>query len=46
MRLQSAPYAGGKFATIYLAPKDYHRIHMPIAGTLREMIYVPGDCFQ
>ena len=42
----AAPYAGGKFATIYLAPKDYHRIHMPIAGTLREMIYVPGDLFS
>ena len=42
----AAPYAGGKFATIYLAPKYYHRIHMPIAGTLREMIYVPGDLFS
>lgn len=40
------PYIGGKFATIYLAPKDYHRIHMPIDGTLRKMIYVPGDLFS
>ena len=40
------PYLGGKFATIYLAPKDYHRIHMPIDGTLRKMIYVPGDLFS
>jgi phosphatidylserine decarboxylase len=40
------PFQGGKFSCIYLAPKDYHRIHMPIAGTLREMIYVPGDLFS
>lgn len=40
------PFQGGKFSTIYLAPKDYHRIHMPIAGTLREMIFVPGDLFS
>lgn len=36
----------GDFATIYLAPRDYHRIHMPLAGTLRQMIYVPGDLFS
>lgn len=36
----------GDFATIYLAPKDYHRIHMPIKGTLSKMIYVPGDLFS
>ncbi|MDX1391390.1 MAG: archaetidylserine decarboxylase [Rheinheimera sp.] len=40
------PFLGGDFATIYLAPKDYHRIHMPITGTLRQMIYVPGDLFS
>ncbi|BBN82987.1 phosphatidylserine decarboxylase proenzyme [Pseudoalteromonas sp. A25] len=40
------PFSGGKFATIYLAPKDYHRIHMPIDGTLKRMIYVPGDLFS
>jgi phosphatidylserine decarboxylase len=40
------PFAGGDFATIYLAPKDYHRIHMPVSGTLRQMIYVPGDLFS
>ena len=40
------PFMGGEFATIYLAPKDYHRIHMPISGTLRQMIYVPGDLFS
>nr|WP_247686937.1 archaetidylserine decarboxylase [Pseudoalteromonas luteoviolacea] len=41
-----APFLGGKFATIYLAPKDYHRIHMPVDGVLKKMIYVPGDLFS
>ena len=36
----------GHFATLYLAPKDYHRIHMPCRGTLKRMIYVPGDLFS
>jgi phosphatidylserine decarboxylase len=36
----------GHFATLYLAPKDYHRIHMPCDGRLRRMIYVPGDLFS
>nr|WP_310649668.1 MULTISPECIES: archaetidylserine decarboxylase [unclassified Colwellia] len=40
------PFQGGKFSCIYLAPKDYHRIHMPLAATLREMIFVPGDLFS
>lgn len=39
-------FEGGDFATIYLAPKDYHRIHMPIKGTLSKMVYVPGDLFS
>lgn len=39
-------FEGGKFATIYLSPKDYHRVHMPISGTLRHGIYVPGDLFS
>ncbi len=43
---RAKPFMGGKFATIYLSPKDYHRIHMPFAGTLREMVYVPGDLFS
>jgi phosphatidylserine decarboxylase len=42
----AAPFQKGKFSCIYLAPKDYHRIHMPMAATLREMIYVPGDLFS
>lgn len=36
----------GHFATIYLSPRDYHRIHMPCNGTLRRMIHVPGDLFS
>lgn len=36
----------GWFCTIYLSPKDYHRIHMPCDGELRRMIYVPGDLFS
>jgi len=40
------PFQGGKFSCIYLAPKDYHRIHMPMAATLRKMIYVPGELFS
>lgn len=42
----AAPFMGGDFATIYLSPKDYHRVHMPLAGTLREMVYVPGRIFS
>lgn len=43
---RAAPFMGGDFATIYLSPKDYHRVHMPVAGTLREMVYVPGRIFS
>ena len=39
-------FSHGHFATIYLSPKDYHRIHMPCAGTLTRMTYVPGDLFS
>lgn len=39
-------FEGGDFATIYLAPYDYHRIHMPFAGTLRLARFVPGDLFS
>ena len=38
-------FSGGAFATLYLAPKDYHRIHMPISGQLTRMTYVPGKLF-
>ena len=40
------PFHGGSFATVYLAPKDYHRVHMPCAGRLTRMIYVPGTLFS
>jgi len=39
-------FAGGAFATLYLAPRDYHRIHMPLAGTLRAAWYIPGSLFS
>lgn len=42
----AARFDNGHFATIYLSPRDYHRIHMPCAGTLQRMIYVPGDLFS
>jgi phosphatidylserine decarboxylase len=42
----AAPYENGSFATLYLSPKDYHRIHMPCDGTLRRMIHVPGALFS
>ena len=41
-----APFKGGHFATLYLSPKDYHRIHMPCAGKLTRMIHVPGELFS
>ena len=40
------PFDGGRFATIYLSPRDYHRIHMPLAGRLAQMIHVPGRLFS
>ncbi|NNE04808.1 MAG: phosphatidylserine decarboxylase [Xanthomonadales bacterium] len=43
---QASEWQGGHFATIYLSPRDYHRIHMPMAGRLRKMIYVPGKLFS
>ncbi|MBI2383827.1 MAG: phosphatidylserine decarboxylase [Gammaproteobacteria bacterium] len=42
----AAQFRGGRFATIYLAPYNYHRIHMPADGTLREWSYVPGRLFS
>ena len=39
-------FEDGKFATVYLSPKDYHRVHMPVTGTLRKMIHVPGRLFS
>ena len=42
----AASYENGYFATIYLSPKDYHRIHMPADGRLSRMVHVPGDLFS
>jgi phosphatidylserine decarboxylase len=39
-------FKDGKFATIYLSPKDYHRLHMPLTGALREMVHIPGRLFS
>jgi phosphatidylserine decarboxylase len=43
---RAEPFRGGRFATIYLAPFNYHRIHMPVAGTLREAVHVPGALYS
>lgn len=43
---RAAPFQDGEFATIYLSPKDYHRLHMPLTGTLREMVHIPGRLFS
>lgn len=43
---RAAQFASGSFATIYLSPRDYHRIHMPVAGRLTRMAHVPGALFS
>lgn len=43
---RACDFLNGSFATVYLSPRDYHRVHMPVTGTLREMIYVPGQLFS
>ena len=42
----AAPFKDGQFATVYLSPRDYHRVHMPFAGTLTETLYIPGELFS
>ena len=42
----AAGFRHGHFATLYLSPRDYHRIHMPCAGRLRRMVHVPGELFS
>lgn len=42
----AAQFENGSFATLYLSPRDYHRIHMPCAGKLTRMIHVPGELFS
>lgn len=43
---RAAPFVNGKFMTIYLSPRDYHRMHMPLAGRLKEMVHIPGRLFS
>jgi phosphatidylserine decarboxylase len=43
---RAGQFIGGSFATIYLSPRDYHRIHMPVAGRLTRMVHVPGALFS
>lgn len=43
---RATPFMNGQFATIYLSPRDYHRVHMPIAGELTAQTYVPGKLFS
>ena len=40
---EAEPFAGGGFASLYLSPRDYHRVHMPLAGTLRAALHLPGS---
>ena len=39
-------FENGSFTTIYLSPKDYHRLHMPLTGSLKEMVHIPGRLFS
>lgn len=43
---RAEPFINGQFATIYLSPRDYHRVHMPLTGTLKETLYIPGDLYS
>ena len=43
---EAARFEGGRFMTIYLSPKDYHRVHMPAAGRLAATSYIPGDLYS
>jgi phosphatidylserine decarboxylase len=43
---RTAAFEGGRFVTLYLSPRDYHRVHMPVDGRLREMTYIPGRLFS
>lgn len=45
-KVLASQFQNGSFATLYLSPKDYHRIHMPCDGVLKSMTYVPGDLFS
>ena len=44
--LDAKTYTDGTFITVYLSPRDYHRVHMPLAGTLRQTVHIPGRLFS
>jgi phosphatidylserine decarboxylase len=43
---EATKYTNGHFVTVYLSPRDYHRVHAPLAGTLRETVHIPGRLFS
>ena len=43
---EAEKYTNGQFITVYLSPRDYHRVHAPLAGTLRETLHIPGRLFS
>jgi len=43
---RAAAFQNGRFITVYLSPRDYHRVHMPLGGRLRETVYIPGRLFS
>lgn len=43
---RAAPFLNGRYATLYLSPRDYHRVHMPVDARLREMVHIPGRLFS
>ena len=44
--LETEPYAGGSFITIYLSPSNYHRVHLPISATLKKTVSIPGALYS
>ncbi|MFT3791738.1 MAG: archaetidylserine decarboxylase [Rudaea sp.] len=44
--IEATKYTNGRFVTVYLSPRDYHRVHMPLAGVLRETVHIPGRLFS
>jgi phosphatidylserine decarboxylase len=45
-RASAAEFRNGRYVTVYLSPRDYHRVHLPLAGRLESMTFVPGDLFS
>jgi phosphatidylserine decarboxylase len=44
--VRASAFHNGSFMTVYLSPRDYHRVHMPLSGRLRETVYIPGRLFS